>query len=262
VSGLWSVESAPDVPVDHQQEIRGKRLAVTNLDWDSISAVDILVLFRSFCHAIGPSATIDKVKIYPSLFGIEQMKRDSLYGPPKEIFESKRTVDESHKLDEEREFIGDDEYRLGENDDGRNLAMLRKYEINKMKYYYAIVFCNSTKTAKKIFKEYNGYELELTNIKLNLSFVDDNLTFPQEMKEEASEVPPGYSFDASKVSRALNHSTVKLSWDQNDPKRLAKLHNNYKAIMNQKDDESDDELWEYKGLIAGSSDESGSDADS
>lgn len=59
---------------------------MTNLDWDSISATDLLVLFRSFCHGIGASASIDKVQIYPSLYGIEQMKKDALYGPPKEIF--------------------------------------------------------------------------------------------------------------------------------------------------------------------------------
>ena len=82
-----------------------------------------------------------------------------------------------------------------------------------MKYFYGIIYCNSKKTAKHIFKEYNGFEFELTNINLNLSFVDDNLQFPQKLKEEADDVPPGYSFDATKVSRALNHSTVKLSWD-------------------------------------------------
>lgn len=141
------------------------------------------------------------------------MKKDSLYGPPKEIFQSKKSNNELKKLDEEREYMSDNEFQLGENDDGKNLALLRKYEINKMKYFYAIVYCNSTKTAKRIFKEYNGYELELTNIKLNLSFVDDSLAFPQALKEEADEVPPGYAFDGSKVSRALNHSTVKLSWD-------------------------------------------------
>jgi hypothetical protein len=47
-----------------------------------------------------------------------------------------------------------------------------------MKYYYAIVYCSSKKTAKRIYKEYNNYELELTNLRLNLSFVDDSLTFP------------------------------------------------------------------------------------
>lgn len=191
------------------------------------------------------------------------MKRDTLYGPPKEIFESKRSAEQNKKIDEDREFIGDDEFRLGENDDGKNLSLLRKYEINKMKYFYAVVYCNSVKTAKRIFKEYNGYELELTNIKLSLSFVAESLVFPQAMKEEADEVPPGYSFDASKVSRALNHSTVKLSWDQTDPKRQARLANNYKAIMKQKDDEynSDDELKAYKGLIAGSSSDSDPDSE-
>lgn len=192
------------------------------------------------------------------------MKKDALYGPPKEIFENKKSADQKKKIDEEREYVSDDEFRLGENDDGKNLALLRKYEINKMKYFYAIVYCNSTRTARHIFKEFNGYELELTNIKLNLSFVDDNLQFPQALKEEADEVLPGYSFDASKVSRAMNHSTVKLTWDQDDPKRKARLANNYKALLNQKEDDYDsaDEMRAYKGLIASSSGESDDDVDS
>lgn len=131
-----------------------------------------------------------------------------------------------------------------------------------MKYFYAVVHCNSAKTAKKVYKEYNGYELELTNIKLNLSFVADDLKFPQDVREECEEVPPGYDFNPSKVSRALNHSTVKLTWDQTDPKRTATLQNNYKAILKAKADESDDDLYAYQGLIASSSGEDQSDADS
>ena len=121
---------------------------------------------------------IEKVQIYPSLYGIEQMKRDSLYGPPKEMFESKRSAEATKKIDEKREYKADDEFQLDENDEGKNLAQLRKYEVNKMKYFYGIVYCNSRKTAKRIFKEFNGFEFELTNITLNLSFVDDNLQFP------------------------------------------------------------------------------------
>ena len=73
MSGVWSVESMPEVPVDKADdgEVLGKRLAVTNLDWDAISAFDILVLFRSFCHTVGTGAMIDKVQIFPSLYGIE-----------------------------------------------------------------------------------------------------------------------------------------------------------------------------------------------
>ena len=58
------------------------------------------------------------------------------------------------------------------------MAQLRKYEVNKMKYYYAVVCCDKTKTADKIYSSYNGFELELTNIKLRLSIVPDDLVFP------------------------------------------------------------------------------------
>lgn len=103
------------------------------------------------------------------------------------------------------------------------MAQLRKYEVDKMKYFYAVVTCDKKKTANKIYNEYNGFELELTNLKLTLSFVPDDMEFPQQVREEVSEVPVNYSFDATKISRALNHSTVKLSWDQTDPKRTRRL---------------------------------------
>jgi hypothetical protein len=40
---------------------------------------------------------------------------------------------------------------------------LRKYELNKMKYFYAVVYCNTKKTSKKIYSEFNGYEFEQSN---------------------------------------------------------------------------------------------------
>ena len=35
--------------VDDSEVVIGKRLALANMDWDNMSAVDILALFRSFC---------------------------------------------------------------------------------------------------------------------------------------------------------------------------------------------------------------------
>ena len=54
----------------------GKRLAVQNLDWDSIGVVDLFALFSSFCQANPATMDIVKVQIYPSLYGMEQMKKD------------------------------------------------------------------------------------------------------------------------------------------------------------------------------------------
>lgn len=80
-----------------------------------MTAVDILALFSSFCKG---DMFISKVEIYPSLFGLEQMKKDSLYGPPKEILDVEAPKKKSNKKskgkgkeDEEDfdEYMDDDE---------------------------------------------------------------------------------------------------------------------------------------------------------
>lgn len=98
--------------------------------------------------------------------------------------------------------------------EGFNQTKLRKYEKSKMKYFYAVIHCNSKKTAKQIFNEYNDYEFELSNIRLNLSFIADSLEFPQKPKEIATEVQPDYDFKAANtLNKAMNHTKVKLTWD-------------------------------------------------
>lgn len=47
-----------------------------------------------------------------------------------------------------------------------------------MKYFYAVIHCNSFSTAERLYNEYNDYEFELSNIRLNLSFIADDLKFP------------------------------------------------------------------------------------
>jgi len=64
-----------------------------------------------------------------------------------------------------------------------------------MKYYYAIVHCNNSNTAKFLYDEYNGFEFENSNILLNMSFVPDEIKFEQKLKEEATEVPDNYEFN-------------------------------------------------------------------
>ena len=46
-----------------------------------------------------------------------------------------------------------------------------------MKYYYAIVHCDSSKTALSLYDEYNGYEFENSNIKLLMSLVPNDIVF-------------------------------------------------------------------------------------
>ena len=143
------------------------------------------------------------------------MKKDTLYGPPKELFETKEEAKQKKKRVKE-----DDE----ENAEALDQKALRRYEIDKMKYFYAVVYFNSADTAERIYNEYNDYEFEMSNIRLNLSFVPDDLKFPQAPKETATEIPPDYEFKAhNSLNRALNHTSVKLTWDETDPKRQRKF---------------------------------------
>lgn len=55
--------------VPDSEVVIGKRLALTNMDWDNLTAIDILSIFNSLCK--GGDMFIRKVEIYPSLFGLE-----------------------------------------------------------------------------------------------------------------------------------------------------------------------------------------------
>lgn len=46
-----------------------------------------------------------------------------------------------------------------------------------MKYYYAIIHCDSPKTALYLYDEYNGYEFENSNMQLLLSLVPGEVEF-------------------------------------------------------------------------------------
>lgn len=123
-----------------------------------------------------------------------------------------------------------------------------------MKYFYAIVTCNSKETALFLYDEFNGFEFEHTSIKLNMSLVPDSIVFEQEVKQEATKVPPNYNFEfvQQRYSRALGHSKVTLTWDQTDPNRTRKLREGF-TCLDPNDPEA--EAAYYKEFIAGSSDE-------
>ncbi len=187
------------------------------MDWDNLTSVDILAIFSSLCKG---DMLVKKVEIYPSLYGLEQMKNDTLYGPPKDVFVDDETAAKKKK---KKRMLNADPLEI-EEEQLFDQDKLRKYEIQKMKYYYAVIHCNSHETAEKIFNEYNNFEFELSNIRLNLSFIPDSLVFPQAVKETATSVPPDYEFKSiNRLNRALNHTKVNLTWDETDPKRLRKF---------------------------------------
>ncbi|KAL2966330.1 hypothetical protein AAZX31_16G110100 [Glycine max] len=177
------------------------RVAVVNMDWRYVKAVDLYVLLSSF---VPPNGLIKSVTVYPSEFGLQRMKEEEVHGPIG-LFD-----DEDEKNDED-----------SSNDDIDN-EKLRAYEKSRMRYYFAVVECDSSATANYIYKECDGLELKQSSNALDLRFIPDNMEFKHPPRDVATEVPANYECKDF-YSRALQHSEVNLTWDDDEPLRAKTL---------------------------------------
>ena len=207
------------------------RLAVVNLDWDNIRAADLMAVFSSFAPSSG---RIRKVSIYPSQFGKERLEREELDGPPKEIFGSgantnsqSESTGSSDAEDEEKEREDDqaEDERIKKSilqeDQGQefNSAKLRRYQLERLRYYYAVLECSSTSVAQAIYDAVDGIEYLSTANFFDLRYIPDETDFAEdEPRDECERIPDGYRPNEF-VTDALQHSKVRLTWDADDGTR-------------------------------------------
>ena len=95
---------------------------------------------------------MQSVTIYPSEFGMERMKEEEVLGPKELVEMAKKRNDEG----------GEENIRDDDNDeqDEYHREKLRQYQLNRLKYYYAVVECDSDATAAKVYEECDGQEFE------------------------------------------------------------------------------------------------------
>ena len=195
-----------------------RRVAIVNLDWDNIRAMDLMAVAQSFVPSDG---TIEQVSVYPSEFGKERMEKEELEGPPKEIFaKSKKDVDEDEEEDsEEEEERIRKELQKGDTGEEFDSAKLRRYQLDRLKYFYAVVTCTSASTAKALYDAMDGREYLSTSNFFDLRFVPDEVSFDEDRpRDECRKIPTGYKPNEF-VTDALTHSKVKLTWDNDDTTR-------------------------------------------
>lgn len=125
-------------------------------------------------------------------------------------------------------MIFEDEDDDEDEDKEVNMEKLRAYEKNKLKYYYAVVECDSKETANHLYTQCDGMEFERTSNTLDLRFIPDDMTFAREPRDIAKEVRDGYKAPEFET-RALQHSTVKLTWDDDEPTRVKALRKKFNA---------------------------------
>ncbi|XP_030767276.1 ESF1 homolog [Sitophilus oryzae] len=175
------------------------RLAACNLDWDRIRAVDLLMLFNSF---LPPGGIIHSVAIYPSEFGKQRMSEEDIKGPIELVDSKKEHSDE-------------------ETEEGSKYHMekLRQYQLNRLKYYYAVITFDSGTSANKIYTECDGMEYESSATKIDLRFIPNDMTFEDDPKEFVDKLPEKYE-PRFFTTTALQQAKVDLTWDETNPERL------------------------------------------
>lgn len=219
-----------------------KRIAIVNLDWDHVNSTDLYALFTSF---IGESpGRVVKVSVYPSEFGKERMQQEEIEGPPKELFkEAKADSDsEAEDSDEEDERIKKKLIQEGDDQDFDSDA-LRKYQLDRLRYYYAIMECSDKKIAQKIYEATDGTEYQSSSNFIDLRFVPDDTEFDDEPRDECTTLPDSYK-PVEFVTTALQSSKVKLTWDMN-PEEATRKDSIKRAFTGSRADLEENDLRAY-----------------
>lgn len=209
------------------------RLAVTNLDWDHLSAQDIYVALDSVLQGTEHKKGLKNISVYMSQFGKKRIQQEEQSGPA--LIGGKKS-----KKGKERELDPD--------------SALREYQLGRLRYYYAIVTLSSSKAAHKLFSEAQSTEIERTANILQFEVVPDGVEFDEDdIRDQASTSSESYK-GVDFQTPALRHSKVKLTWDEDDDKRASLT----RKRMNKEDIEQND----FKAYLASESeDESDNDED-
>lgn len=178
------------------REISSTRLALMNYDWARIKVGDIFIFLASF---LPPGGEILNVRLYQSEFGKERMRKEQELGPI-------AIMDEN---------APEDDYEDNETNARLNDYKVRKYELDRLKYYYSIIEFDSGKTADIVFSQCNGIELESTGIKIDLRAVPDELEIPGPIVDECEE-KPNKSSELNFINRSKQHTSVKVTWEEEE----------------------------------------------
>nr|SVE75624.1 EOG090X0289 [Daphnia hispanica] len=191
------------------------RLAICHMDWDRIKAVDLMVVLQSFSPQGG---SVRNVTIFPSEYGLQRMKEEEVLGP-KELVEMKQEASTSKE----------DKDETGEVDDYHR-EKLRQYQINRLKYYYAVAECDSVETANKIYEECDGQEFESSAARLDLRFIPDDMVFDEKPHDVCNSMPDVSQYEPQIfLTSALQQAEVHLTWDETDPSRMQTMQKLFKG---------------------------------
>ena len=271
--------------------VSSERIAVVNMDWDKLTAMDIFAVMNSFVRDDG--GRVVRVMVYPSDYGLEKMAEEEKDGPsrllgnkrgaasvgPGELVrpsvgdlmavrqraaegrkmrlseagrkaeghddghaddaneeESDSDIDSDDKRDMEQAAVAgggdvgalgirikggevistEDVEARGKDVDESEKDAMRVYQMQRLRYYYAIVVFDSAQTADKVLQECDGMELEGTCNVLDLRAVEVEADFSERrVSSECTRLPLDYVAPTFET-RVLGRTDVECTWDEGD----------------------------------------------
>ena len=211
----------------------------------NISAQNLMVLFSSLKE---PEGVVRSVTVYPSSLGQARLQSELEEGPKNIWKEEAEGEHEKRAQKHAKRPVRNlkNQIIVGEDNDDNDIdaKKLRKYEVERLQYYFAIIECDSKRTAEHIYDNGNNVEFELSNVPLDLRMVPEGQRFEAEPKEVCTTVPE-ISDAKHFINRSVGHTNVRLTWDE-PVNRLSFLDNldekdynkiDWNQYMNSEDDE-------------------------
>ena len=197
--------------------IETTRLALQNYDWSSLSIKELFFLFESYLSDDKKDSdkktlgVLKRVSIYLSDFGEERLKEEKKNGPKKILEKIREKLRlQGERLDEE-DYNSERMRALVETD-----PLLREYERDRLRYYYAILEFSNVSSADFIYSNCDGMEFEKSGMKIDLRGVPKELVIPKK-PTEVCESSAGLDTQTLKKKSIRNlaksHTHVELSWD-------------------------------------------------
>lgn len=206
------------------------RLALQNYDWSSLNAKEIFFLFDShlknwrssegaLTHSGDAPGALVKVSVYLSDFGEKRLAQEKHHGP-KQVFEELKEKYEKQGLLGGRTKADSTAIQSMINND----PLVRQYEIDRLKYYYAVLTFDSERAADWVYENCDGLEFEKSGMRIDLRGVPAGLEIPKQPSEEAQNAGDldTKTLKKKKIKNlAKNHSYVELSWGAGRPDQKA-----------------------------------------
>jgi hypothetical protein len=259
-------------PSKHEEEVEltsaeSPYLAVMNLDWSHVRAVDIFSVVSSFSSP----GSVKSVRVYASDFGIERMEKEQRFGPSGLWKKSAQMIDDP--IDEPQDNFAEDSEEE-EDVDTFNLPLeealetdfdpekLREYETSRLKYFFAVVEMVTPSHADTVYKEVDGLEFEHSSVALDVRAIptDDlvSVTKDRPMRDEASSLPSNY-VPPEFVVTALQATSVQCTWEAGDRERDRSLTKYASSGQDWRSIAESDDLRAYLGSDASSDEEARED---